>query len=280
VAVDVLSLAWPLAMAAVWPVMLRSRWRSLAGPALFAQLVGSAGILAVGAARLSAPPLYAAGISLILAWMALIDLTRRLDGPERPDDDDRGGGWHGPPGPAGHDGGDAHEPDWWPEFELAFEAYVTASVGQPSLAIAYGGLAQLLAGLWEFRTGNTFGAVAFCSFGAFWISYFFLIRLTPAVLLTPHAVSAYLWMWAIFTTYMFFASLRTTGAVALVFFLLAVTFVLLAIGDMGNGNTSIHHAGGWVGLATAIAAWYASFAAVMNSTWGRVVLPVYPLSRP
>jgi succinate-acetate transporter protein len=148
-----------------------------------------------------------------------------------------------------------------------------------ALAIAYGGLAQLLAGLWEFRTGNTFGAVAFCSFGAFWISYYVLIRLTPAALVTPHAVSAYLWMWAIFTTYMLVASLRTTGAVALVFLLLAVTFVLLAIGDMGSGHTSIHHAGGWVGLATAIAAWYASFAAVMNSTWGRVVLPVYPLSR-
>ena len=148
-----------------------------------------------------------------------------------------------------------------------------------ALALAYGGLAQLVAGIWEFRTGNTFGAVAFCSFGAFWISFFFLIRLTPAALVTPHALSAYLWMWAIFTTYMFFASLRTTGAVALVFFLLAVTFVLLAIGDMGSGHPSIHHAGGWVGLATAIVAWYASFAAVMNSTWGRVVLPVYPLQR-
>ena len=79
---------------------------------------------------------------------------------------------------------------------------------------------QLLAGMWEFRTGNTFGAVAFTSYGAFWISFFFLVRLTPAALVTPHAVSAYLWMWAIFTTYMFIASLRTTGAVALVFLLL------------------------------------------------------------
>src|SRR5437763_5837575 len=99
-----------------------------------------------------------------------------------------------------------------------------------ALALAYGGIAQLLAGMWEFRTGNTFGAVAFSSFGAFWISFFFLVRLTPAALITPHALSAYLWMWAIFTTYMFFASLRTTAAVALVFLLLAVTFILLAIG--------------------------------------------------
>ena len=147
------------------------------------------------------------------------------------------------------------------------------------LALAYGGIAQLLAGMWEFRTGNTFGAVAFSSFGAFWISFFVLIRLTPASLVTPHALSAYLWMWAIFTTYMFFASLRTTAAVALVFLLLAATFILLAIGDMGTGHTSITHAGGYVGIATAIAAWYASFAAVLNSTFGRIVLPVVPLRR-
>jgi succinate-acetate transporter protein len=148
-----------------------------------------------------------------------------------------------------------------------------------ALALAYGGITQLLAGMWEFRTGNTFGAVAFSSFGAFWISFYLLIKVVPASAITPHGVSLYLWMWAIFTIYMFFASLRTTGAVSLVFLLLAVTFVLLAIGDMGTGHKSITHAGGYVGIATAIAAWYASFAAVMNSTFGRVVLPVYPLRR-
>jgi uncharacterized protein len=147
------------------------------------------------------------------------------------------------------------------------------------LALAYGGIAQLLAGMWEFRTGNTFGAVAFSSFGAFWISFYVLVRVTPASLVTPHALSLYLWTWAIFTTYMFFASLRTTAAVALVFLLLAATFILLAIGDMGTGHTSITHAGGYVGIATAIAAWYASFAAVLNSTFGRIVLPVVPLRR-
>jgi succinate-acetate transporter protein len=147
-----------------------------------------------------------------------------------------------------------------------------------ALAIAYGGLAQLLAGMWEFRTGNTFGAVAFTSFGAFWIS-FYVLNHTSTALISLHGISAYLWMWAIFTTYMFFASLRTTAAVALVFLLLAITFILLAIGYMGGGNVSIHKAGGWVGLATAIAAWYASFAAVLNATFGRVVLPVMPLGR-
>lgn len=148
-----------------------------------------------------------------------------------------------------------------------------------ALAIAYGGIAQLLAGMWEFRTGNTFGAVAFSSFGAFWISFFFLVHITAKDGLTPHALSLYLWMWAIFTAYMFLASLRTTGAVALVFLLLTITFVLLAIGDMGGGHTSITHAGGYVGIATAAVAWYASFAAVINSTFGRVIAPVWPLRR-
>ena len=150
-----------------------------------------------------------------------------------------------------------------------------------ALAFAYGGLAQLLAGMWEFRTGNTFGAVAFSSFGAFWISYFLLVKVIPLPIgaAVPHAISLYLWMWAIFTTYMFFASLRTTAAVSLVFLLLAVTFILLAIGAMGSGHTSITHAGGYVGLATAAAAWYASFAAVINSTFARIILPVVPLRR-
>jgi succinate-acetate transporter protein len=148
-----------------------------------------------------------------------------------------------------------------------------------ALALAYGGIAQLLAGMWEFRTGNTFGAVAFTSYGAFWISFFFLVHVTAKDGITPHAVSLYLWMWAIFTTYMFLASLRTTGAVALVFLLLAAAFILLAIGDMGSGHKSITHVGGYVGIATAIAAWYASFAAVINSTFAKVVLPVFPLRR-
>jgi succinate-acetate transporter protein len=144
------------------------------------------------------------------------------------------------------------------------------------LALAYGGVAQLLAGMWEFRTGNTFGAVAFTSFGAFWISFYFLAHTNPAPPET--AVSVYLYMWAIFTTYMFIASLRTTAAIALVFALLAITFFLLAIGAAGS-DKSITHAGGYVGLATAVAAWYASFAVVTNATFGRVLLPVVPLRR-
>jgi succinate-acetate transporter protein len=164
-----------------------------------------------------------------------------------------------------------------------FNADLVSKGGEPvvlGLALAYGGLAQLLAGMWEFRTGNTFGAVAFTSYGAFWLSFwalnqFFAKDIAPADV--GHAVGLYLIAWAIFTSYMFVASLRTTAAIATVFLLLAVTFLLLGIGNSG-AHANIVKAGGWVGLATAVAAWYASFAAVTNSTFGRVVLPVRPLS--
>jgi succinate-acetate transporter protein len=149
------------------------------------------------------------------------------------------------------------------------------------LALAYGGLAQLLAGMWEFKTGNTFGATAFSSYGAFWISYWALVTFfakdIPAADL-GHAVGLYLWAWGIFTAYMFVASLRTTAAVAAVFLLLTVTFIILGIGNSG-GHSGIVKLGGWVGLATALAAWYASFAQVVNSTFGRDVAPLGPLNR-
>jgi uncharacterized protein len=164
-----------------------------------------------------------------------------------------------------------------------FNAHLVSSAGEPvvlGLALAYGGIAQLLAGMWEFRTGNTFGAVAFSSYGAFWISYWalvtFFVSKIPAAN-AGHAVGLYLWAWGIFTTYMFVASLRTTGAVALVFLLLAVTFILLGIGNSG-GHTNIIKWGGYIGLATAVAAWYASFAAVINHTFRRTMLPVVPLA--
>jgi len=115
-----------------------------------------------------------------------------------------------------------------------FNAHLVGSAGSGVVlgaALAYGGVAQLLAGMWEFRTGNTFGAVAFSSYGAFWISYYFLAHTTPAP--SAKGAAVYLYAWGIFTTYMFLASLRTTAAVALVFALLAATFYLLAIGAAG-----------------------------------------------
>ena len=165
-----------------------------------------------------------------------------------------------------------------------FNSHLMGAGGEPvvyGLAFAYGGLAQLLAGMWEFRTGNTFGATAFTSYGGFWLSYWALVQFFAKDIPKAdlgHAVGLYLIAWGIFTTYMFVASLRTTAAIATVFALLAATFFVLGIGNAG-GHTNIVHLGGWIGLATAAAAWYASFASVTNATFGRVVLPVRPLSR-
>ncbi len=165
-----------------------------------------------------------------------------------------------------------------------FNAGLVSKAGEPvvlGLALAYGGLAQVLAGMWEFRTGNTFGAVAFTSFGAFWISFWAFVTFFEGDVPAEHAgaaVGLYLIAWGIFTLYMFVASLRTTAAIATVFALLAATFFLLGIGN-ANESEGLIEVGGWFGLATAAAAWYASFAAVTNSTFGRTVLPVRPLSR-
>src|SRR4051794_37323116 len=165
-----------------------------------------------------------------------------------------------------------------------FNAKLVGAGGEPvvyGLALAYGGLAQLLAGMWEFRTGNTFGAVAFTSYGAFWISFWafvtFFAKDVPKADL-GHAVGLYLIAWGIFTTYMFIASLRTTAAISLVFVLLAATFIVLGIGN-SNASENTIKIGGYLGLATAVAAWYASFAAVTNATFRRTVLPVFPLMR-
>jgi uncharacterized protein len=155
------------------------------------------------------------------------------------------------------------------------------------MALAVGGIAQFTAGVWEFRTGNTFGATAFCSFGAFWISFYLLLHVTAPFIPKAElgsAVGLYLWAWGIFTAYMFIASLRTTAAVAAVLLLLTITFIVLGIGysalagttDATNGTIKL---GGWVGLVTAVVAWYTSFAVVTNATFGRAVLPVFPLTR-
>ncbi len=152
------------------------------------------------------------------------------------------------------------------------------------LALAYGGIAQFAAGMWEFVKGNTFGALAFGSFGGFWISYWWLVEHLPADAKgrdLTHGLGVYLLGWAIFTAYMFVASLRVSGAVMAVFFFLTLTFVFLAIGAfvVKTGATTVGgwtKVGGWLGLITAVLAWYASFAVVTNSTFKRTVLPTYP----
>jgi uncharacterized protein len=149
-----------------------------------------------------------------------------------------------------------------------------------SSALFYGGAVQVLAGMWEYRKGNTFGATAFSSYGAFWLAFwgighFFVPGKDVTATDINQAVGVFLLAWTIFTVYMLVASAGTSNAILTVFALLTVTFVLLTVGKFAD-STSITKLGGWVGLLTALGAWYGSFAAVTNETWKRKVIPVGP----
>jgi uncharacterized protein len=144
------------------------------------------------------------------------------------------------------------------------------------LALFYGGLGQLLAGMWEFIRKNTFGAVAFTSYGAFWLAFYGLVKFNVGV--GTDSVGIFLLGWTIFTAYMTIAAMKTNAAVFTVFILLTITFLLLTIGAWGAGHTTATHWGGYIGLATAAAAWYASMAGVVNETHKKVVFPVGPMS--
>ena len=149
-------------------------------------------------------------------------------------------------------------------------------------AFAYGGLAQLLAGMWEFRNRNVFGATAFSTYGAFWIGLGLW-----ALLVAPTAgakagkdVAWILLAFAIFNTYMLFWSTMVNGAIFGVFLTLEATEIILFIGNFA-ANTNIVKIGGYVGILTALVAWYASAAGVGNGVAGRTILPVgSPLWKP
>jgi len=155
-------------------------------------------------------------------------------------------------------------------------------------ALFYGGIAQLLAGMWEFKNKNVFGATAFSTYGAFWLSLAsFVIIISVTKLGTGlDVLSSLAWFimaFAIFNTYMLLWSLRVNVAVFVVFFLLEITEILLVIGFFreGHGHSAhVVHLGGWFGIATAAAAWYASAAAVARDMPDGGVLPVgNPLHR-
>jgi uncharacterized protein len=135
------------------------------------------------------------------------------------------------------------------------------------LALAYGGGAQLLAGMWEFRKGNTFGATAFTSYGAFWISFYFIVKAEPTA-----GVAWYLLFFGILTFYLWIGSFYLNRALFWVFLTLTLTFFLLAIGDFGA--PAIGRIGGWVGEICGLIALYTSAAVVINATAGKTVLPV------
>jgi succinate-acetate transporter protein len=139
-------------------------------------------------------------------------------------------------------------------------------------ALAYGGTAQMIAGVMELPRGNTFGATAFISYGAFWWSFsLFVLFLRDQV---PAAfVGWYLFLWGIFTFYMWLGTFRSPKALQAVFLALWVTFFLLAAGDW-TGSGALRAAGGYVGLITAVLAFYLSAAEIINEAQGREVLPV------
>ena len=164
--------------------------------------------------------------------------------------------------------------------------WMTSATGSAWLgyALAYGGLAQLLAGMWEFRNSNVFGATAFATYGAFWIGLALWVLLVASA--APHGVAALVyaaqtvkdlgWIllaFAIFNTYMLIWSTQVNWAVCGVFLTLEITEIVLFIGFF-SGNATTIKAGGYIGVLTAIVAWYASAAGVINGMKGRPVVPV------
>ena len=138
-------------------------------------------------------------------------------------------------------------------------------------ALAYGGAAQFLAGMWEFRNRNVFGATAFSSYGAFWIGLFIWIKNTPAD--TGHDLGWILLAFAIFNTYMLILSSQVNLAVFIVFLTLELTEIFLAIGNF-TSSPGWTQFGGYVGILTAVAAWYTSAAGVSAGLNGRLRFPV------
>lgn len=142
------------------------------------------------------------------------------------------------------------------------------------LAFAFGGAAQILAGILEFRNGNTFGTVAFTSYGAFWWWYAFLIWTIGAGWIKapdPRGVGAALALWGVFTFYMWIPTFRLNRVLWSIFLLLWITFFLLAAPNFG-APAALEHWGGWVGVLCGLDALYLSFAEVTNATFGRVVI--------
>jgi uncharacterized protein len=151
------------------------------------------------------------------------------------------------------------------------------------LALFYGGIAQLCAGMWEFKTGNTFGATAFSSYGAFWLSLGFTLLPGSGILAplskaqVPQALGLFLLGWTIFTVIMFIGTLRSNAALIAVFAVLALTFLSLTIGNLAGSSTFLT-LGGWLGVITAILAWYTALAGLLSSSKSAFSLPVGPIA--
>jgi len=145
------------------------------------------------------------------------------------------------------------------------------------LAFAYGGLIQLIAGVLEFRVGNTFGMTAFLSYGAFWWWFSLMLILSKLgaidISQAGPTIGVALLLWGVLTLYLWIGSFRLPKIIFLIFLTLWVTFLLLGMGAV-QGSAGLSTAGGWLGLVCGCLAMYGSFALVTNATWGRAVIPV------
>jgi succinate-acetate transporter protein len=148
-----------------------------------------------------------------------------------------------------------------------------------AMGIFYGGIAQVIAGIMEWKKGNTFGTTAFTSYGLFWLSFVGLLVMPLMGIEMANetsAIVAYLVMWGIFTGLMYVGTLKINRALQVVFFSLTVLFFLLAIGD-ATGNAVIKAIAGWEGIFCGASAIYAGIAQVWNDVYGRIVLPIGPV---
>jgi succinate-acetate transporter protein len=146
-----------------------------------------------------------------------------------------------------------------------------------AMGICYGGAAQIVAGIMEWKKGNTFAVTAFTSYGFFWLSLVTLLILPKLGLSTaPNETSmaAYLAMWGLFTAVMFVGTLRLHLAVQVVFGSLAILFFLLALGDFTNAGPGFKRATGYEGIFCGLSAMYAGLAQVLNELFGKIVLPL------
>jgi len=150
-----------------------------------------------------------------------------------------------------------------------------------AMGVFYGGIAQVIAGIMEWKKNNTFGTTAFCSFGLFWLTLVGLL-VFPAMgwgeAPEAGAMVAYLTIWGIFTFVMFFATLKLNRALQFIFLSLAILFWLLAIGD-ATGNAGITMLAGWEGIICGASAIYTGLAQVLNEYYGRTVWPIWPVKK-
>ena len=152
-----------------------------------------------------------------------------------------------------------------------------------AMGICYGGIAQIIAGIMECTTGNTFATTAFISYGFFWLSLVALIvlpKIIPAIAPANEiSMAAYLAMWGLFTAVMFLGTFRLNRALQVVFGTLTVLFFLLAIGDATGAGAGFKHATGFEGLLCGFAAIYTGLAQVLNELAGKIVLPLGPVKK-